>query len=198
MEKDKEKFKVLFVCTGNSCRSPMAEGILKKMLEENKLDNFEVGSAGTSSLDGAFPSLFAIEVAKAQNVDLTQHRSHQLNQRILRKADLILSMSNEHLEQIRTMNEKALKKTYLLKTFPQHHPVSPPEAPAGHPSGEDLSITENENKSPDLSYIKDPIGGSMDDYNQCFWEIEKEIRRIFPELIRKAGKKNFKNQSSCC
>jgi protein-tyrosine-phosphatase len=187
MEKNKEKFKVLFVCTGNSCRSPMAEGILKKMLEENKLDNFEVGSAGTSSLDGAFPSLFAIEVAKAQNVDLTQHRSHQLNQQILRKADLILAMSNEHLEQIRNMNEKALKKTYLLKTFPPHHP--------GNPPGKDLSMTENENKSPDLSYIKDPIGGSMADYNQCFLEIEKEIRRIFPELIRKAGKKNFKKRS---
>jgi protein-tyrosine-phosphatase len=165
------------------------------MLEENKLDNFEVGSAGTSSLDGAFPSLFAIEVAKTQNVDLTQHRSHQLNQQILRKADLIFAMSNEHLEQIRKMDEKALKKTCLLKTFPQHHPAPPPKVPTCHPLGEDLSITENENKSPDLSYIKDPIGGSMDDYNQCFWEIEKEIRRIFPELIRKAGKKNFKKRS---
>jgi protein-tyrosine-phosphatase len=195
MEKDKEKFKVLFVCTGNSCRSPMAEGILKKMLEENKLDNFEVGSAGTSSLDGAFPSLFAIEVAKTQNVDLTRHRSHQLNQQILRKADLILAMSNEHLERIRNMNEKALKKTYLLKAFPQHHPTSSPEAPARHPSGEDLSTTENENKSPGLSYIKDPIGGSIEDYNRCFLEIEKEIRRIFPELIIKAGKKNFKKRS---
>ncbi len=195
MEKDKEKFKVLFVCTGNSCRSPMAEGILKKMLEENKLDDFEVGSAGTSSLDGAFPSLFAIGVAKARNVDLTRHRSHQLNKQILRKADLILAMSNEHLEHIRKMDEKALKKTYLLKTFPKHHPASPPEAPARHPSGEDLSMTENENKSPDLSYIKDPIGGSMDDYHQCFLEIEKEIKRIFPELIKKAGKKSFKNRS---
>jgi protein-tyrosine-phosphatase len=189
MEKDKEKFKVLFVCTGNSCRSPMAEGILKKMLKENKLDNIEVGSAGTSSLDGAFPSLFAIEVVKAQNVDLTRHRSHQLNEQILKKADLILAMSSEHLEHIRKMNEKALKKTYLLKAFPQHHPL--------HPLGKDVSMTENENKSPDLSYIKDPIGGSMDDYNRCFWEIEKEIRRIFPELIRKAGKKNLKNRSSC-
>jgi protein-tyrosine-phosphatase len=151
MEKNKEKFKVLFVCTGNSCRSPMAEGILKKMLEENKLDNFEVGSAGTSSLDGAFPSLFAIEVAKAQNVDLTQHRSHQLNKQILKKADLILAMSSEHLEHIRKMDEKTLKKTYLLKAFPQHHPASPPEVSACHLSGEDVHMTENENKSPGLS-----------------------------------------------
>lgn len=195
MEKDKEKFKVLFVCTGNSCRSPIAEGILKKMLKENKLDNFEVGSAGTSSLDGAFPSLFAIEIAKSRDVDLTRHRSHQLNKQILKKADLILAMSSEHLEHIRKMDEKALKKTCLLKIFPQHHPAFSSKTHTGHPSGENFSMTENENKSPDLSYIKDPIGGSMNDYNQCFWEIEKEIRRIFPELIKKAGKKSFKNRS---
>lgn len=177
MEKDKEKFKVLFVCTGNSCRSPMAEGILEKMLKEGKLENFEVSSAGISSIDGAPPSLFAMEVAKKRNVDLTQHRSRQLNKQILRRADLILAMSNEHLEHIRKMDKKALEKTYLLKTFPQNHSAS------------------NEDKSPSVLYIKDPIGGSMDDYEQCFLDIEKEIRRVFAELISSAGEKNFKNRS---
>jgi protein-tyrosine-phosphatase len=184
MEKHKDKFKVLFVCTGNSCRSPMAEGILKKMLKENKsqdpefgLDNFEVNSAGISTLDGAPPSLFAMEVAKARNVDLTQHRSRQLNKQILKKADLVLAMSDEHLEHIRKMDKKTLEKTYLLKTFPQNHSAS------------------NEDKREGVLYIKDPIGGTMDDYNQCFLEMEKEIRRVFHELIRKAGEKNLKNRS---
>lgn len=177
MEKDKEKFKVLFVCTGNSCRSPMAEGILKKMLSENKLDNFEVSSAGISTLDGAPPSLFAIEVAKARNVNLTQHRLRQLNKQILKEADLILAMSNEHLEHIKKMDKKALEKTYLLKTFPQNH------------------FTPNGDKSPNVSYIKDPIGGSLGDYEQCFLEIEKEIKRVFHQLISLAGEKNLKNRS---
>ena len=185
MEKDKEKFKVLFVCTGNSCRSPMAEGILKKMLRENKLDNFEVSSAGISTLDGAFPSLFAMEVSKARNVDLTQHRSRQLNKQILKKSDLILAMSDEHLEYIKKMDKKALEKTYLLKTFPQNHSAQ---------TGERL-LASNEDEREGVSYIKDPIGGTMDDYNQCFLEMEKEIRRVFHELIRKAGEKNLKNRS---
>lgn len=183
MEKDKEKFKVLFVCTGNSCRSPMAEGILKKMLKESKLDNFEVFSAGTYNMNGSPPSLFAIEVAKNRNVDLTQHRSRQLNRQILREADLILAMSDAHLEAIRRMDEKALEKTYLLKTFPsrQRRDFQP-----NHP-------TSNEDNNRGIWYVRDPIGGSMEDYNLCFMEIQKEIRRIFPELKRKASEKNSKD-----
>jgi protein-tyrosine-phosphatase len=188
MENEKEKFKVLFVCTGNSCRSPMAEGILKKMLKERGVDNIEVSSAGTYSLDGAPPSLFAVEVAKTRNVDLTQNRSRQLTKQVLKKADLILVMSDAHLEHIRKLDEEALKKTHLLKTFPENDSTQKGEHP----------VVSNEDKIRDVLYIKDPIGGSMDDYNQCFLEIEKEIRRILPELISLTDKKNFKNRSSQC
>jgi len=185
MEKDKDKFKVLFVCTGNSCRSPMAEGILKKMLKEGKVDNFEVSSAGISTLNGVPPSLFAMEVAKARNVDLAQHHSRQLNRQILKKADLIFAMSDEHIEHIRKIDTKAFEKTYLLKTFPQSHSAQ---------TGERL-LASNEDKREGVLYIKDPIGGTMDDYEQCFLEIEKEIRRVFAELISLVGEKNLKNRS---
>jgi protein-tyrosine-phosphatase len=182
MEKDKDKFKVLFVCTGNSCRSPMAEGILKKMLKENKLDNFEVNSAGISTLDGAPASLFAMEVAKTRNVDLSQHRSRQMNRQILKKADLVLVMSYEHIEHIGKMDKKALEKTYLLKAFPQNQPAQTGERP----------LASNEDKREGVLYIEDPIGGSMDDYQQCFLKIENEIRRIFVELVTLTGEKDQK------
>ncbi len=185
MEKDRDKFEVLFVCTGNSCRSPMAEGILKKMLKESKLDNFEVSSAGIATLDGVPASLFALEVSKARDVDLTRHRSRQLNKRMLRKAHLVLVMSREHLEYIGGMDKKTLKRAYLLKTFPQEHSAR---------TGERLPIS-NEDGSPGVLYIRDPMGGSIDDYNQCFLEIETQIRRLFPDLISLASKENSKDLS---
>ncbi len=162
----------------------MAEGILKKMLKENELDNFEVSSAGISTLNGAPPSLFAMEVAKARDVDLTQHRSRQLNRQILKKADLVLVMSDEHLEHIRRMDKNALDKVHLLKTFP----------PSRHRIRENHSPS-NKDKNAGVLYIKDPMGGSMEDYNQCFLQIEKEIERIFQELISLADKKALKTHS---
>ena len=176
MEKGKDKFKVLFVCTGNSCRSPMAEGILKKMLRENKVDNFEVSSAGISTLSGVPASLFAMEVSRARNVDLSQHRSRQLNKRILKKADLILAMSDEHLEYVGKIDKSALDRAYLLKAF----------SPSSHKIREDPPAS-NKDEGPGVLYIKDPIGGSIDDYNRCFMELEEEIGRVFQELISLAG-----------
>jgi protein-tyrosine-phosphatase len=184
MERDKDKFRVLFVCTGNSCRSPMAEGILKKMLRENEVDNFEVSSAGISTLSGVPATLFAMEVCKARNVDLSQHRSRQLNKRILRKADLILAMSDEHMEYVGKVDKSALDRSYLLRVF----------SPSTRRIREDTA-SSNKDESSGVLYIKDPIGGSIDDYNRCFRELEEELGRVFQELISLAGRKNLKKRS---
>ena len=170
-KKAKEKFEVLFVCTGNTCRSPVAEGILKKMLKDRGIRGVMVSSAGICSLENMLASPFAIHIAGQHDMDLSRHRSRQLTQKVLEESDLILVMSLEHLDFIKKIDEKAVGKTYLVKLFPKSHPVS------------------NEEYDPGVLFIKDPIGGSPADYEKSFLEIENEVKRIFPDILTLAEKR---------
>jgi protein-tyrosine-phosphatase len=173
----KGELRVLFVCTGNTCRSPMAEGILRKMAEDKGAGNLEVTSAGTHGLPNAPASLFAMHVAGERGVDLSGHRSRRLTPEMIEQADLILAMSPEHLDHIRRIEGTAGHKTYLLKAFPQEDPAS--------------------NKGPEggVLSIEDPIGGSPEDYERSFREIEKEIKRIFPKILDLLEKNDLRDTS---
>ena len=168
---DKDKFEVLFVCTGNTCRSPMAEEILKKMLRDCDVKNLKVRSAGICGWEDMPASSFAIEVARLRGVDLSRHRSQQLTIKMVQEADLILAMSQEHINYVRRIDPKAGDKAHLLKIFPKPHPAS------------------NEDQNQGVLFIKDPIGGSLRDYERSFLEIEKEIKRIFPKLLSLVNKR---------
>jgi protein-tyrosine-phosphatase len=174
---NKGKLRVLFVCTGNTCRSPMAEGILRKMLEDKGAGNLDVSSAGTHGLSNAPASLFAIEVAGDRNIDLSRHRSRQLTAETIREADLILAMSPEHLDYIKRIDWAGGCKTFLLKAFPQAYSAS------------------NKGRNDGVLSIEDPIGGNPDDYERSFTQIEKEIKKILPELLKWAHKDGSRDTS---
>ncbi len=160
-----DEFKILLVCTGNTCRSPMAEGMLRQLLGEEKIEGIEVSSAGTGGLTGYPATPFAIEAAKTRGLDISGHSSLKLTQQMLEQADLVLAMSQEHLESIRRLSKKSLGKCYLLKLFP-----------------------EKNRKDGDFD-IRDPVGGTLDDYNQCFLEIEQELSRVLPHIEDVSRKK---------
>ena len=155
---NKSKFKILLVCTGNTCRSPMAEGIINKLISEKKIDSIEVNSAGTGTIDGSPATDYAIEVAKHWDIDIAGHRSTVLTANLIRQADLILAMGHEHVQRIISSDKSARDKTHLLKGFP--NPCNPTQ-----------------------ERVEDPIGGSLEQYNQTFLELDEELRKIFPRII---------------
>lgn len=146
---------VLFICTGNSCRSIMAEGLLKKYLKELGKDNITVHSAGIMPVDGMSPTTETIEVMKKEGVDVSKFKAKYLTADMIRKADIILVMESFHKNEVLNKVPEAAAKTFLLKEFgngEEHNPVR--------------------------LGIKDPIGKPMEDYRHVLVTIKTEIERI--------------------
>lgn len=154
-------FTLLFVCTGNICRSPMAVGILRSLLSDELRDKVKTVSAGIAALSGEQATDLARAVAAEAGIDVSDHRAQQLTKELLEEADLVLSMSIEHNYYVKSLGIKYLEKTFLLKEFGRHL----------------------EGKVRERS-IFDPYGGSEGVYRECFREIQAEIERILPGIER--------------
>jgi protein-tyrosine-phosphatase len=163
---NEDKFKLLIVCTGNTCRSPMAEGIAKKIVTEKGLGNFFISSAGIGTADGLPATDYAIEAAKHWDIDIQNHRSTVLTAQLAMESDLILAMAPEHADRIISMDKRLRDKTYLMKGFP---------IPFSHGQAR----------------VDDPIGGSLEQYNQTFLELDEILRKIFPKIIEISQAKKF-------
>ena len=90
--------RLLLVCTGNICRSPMAEAIARRLLESRGREDVAVASAGTAAQDGAPASEGAYLIALEHGLDLTAHRARQITSDLVAAADLVLGMSPHHGE----------------------------------------------------------------------------------------------------
>lgn len=147
---------ILFVCTGNSCRSVIAEGLMKKYLKEMGKGDIEVRSAGISAIAGFSPTEETIEVMKGEGVDLSDFRSKMVTPEDIKKADLILVMEYLHKEAVMRMSPEAKEKTFLLKEF----------------------RAEGEKTYPENLNISDPIGRPMDYYKLSLEIIKEQVKRI--------------------
>jgi glycine hydroxymethyltransferase len=106
---------VLFVCTGNICRSPMALGLFRRLLGNRK--DIEADAAGVHAVRGQLPSIHAIEVCRSRGVDIGSFRSQPLTATLVERATHIFAMTCSHLETIHLLFPESMEKTFLLREF---------------------------------------------------------------------------------
>jgi protein-tyrosine phosphatase len=105
---------ILLICTGNICRSPIAEALLQRRLEQEGLTDWTVESAGTWTPGGVPASLPAIQLMHARGSDLAAHRSREITLAMMEQADLILVMTQNHAESLRQEFPSQSNKIHLL------------------------------------------------------------------------------------
>lgn len=149
--------RIVFVCTGNTCRSSMAEGLARKWLADNAPDCSDISltSAGLAALPGSPASEYAVEVMREAGIDLTSHRARQFSRELVRESDLILVMTAAH-------------KRLILENIPEA-------------AGKVFTLAEFAGGRQDVS---DPFGMPVGIYRKCALEIGELVAKSLHKILK--------------
>ncbi|MFQ6045491.1 MAG: low molecular weight protein arginine phosphatase [Gemmatimonadales bacterium] len=151
--------RILLVCTGNICRSPLAEALMLKALEERGRDRIEVQSAGTGAWEGAPASEGAYLVGLEHGLDLSEHRAKLLTKDLVKQADIILTMARHHRQRAQELGGEG--RTYLL--------------------GEYAGLKGQE------AEVGDPFGSGLEVYRSTYDELEQLVEKAADRLVKEWG-----------
>jgi protein-tyrosine-phosphatase len=154
-----EPFRILLVCSGNTCRSPMAEVLLRRALEARGWSPVDVRSAGVSAHPGAQATDAAVRTAERHGLDLTRHRSTPLDPPLIAWADLILTMTSAHLAAVTWAGGG--DRSALITAFAAGEGGDPKKVAAG---------------------VADPFGGDAEEYEATFRELEELMEGVLDRL----------------
>jgi protein-tyrosine-phosphatase len=146
--------RVLFVCTGNTCRSPLAAAALLDDLGPDR-ERVTVSSAGTAAGEGQPPTPEAIAVARADGVDIRAHRARRVTPAVVRESDLVIVMERGHVGSVQSLGADP-SRVHVLSEWPE---PGEPTLP-----------------------VSDPFGASREAYEECWRRIRRHVRRLVPNV----------------
>ncbi len=158
----KDSINIIFVCTGNTCRSCMAEGLLKEALKDLKdLPKIITVSRGISAFDGESASGHSIKALKnLWDIDISSHQAKMLSQTDAEQADLILTMTRQHRDIIKRLCPQKKTQIFTLKEY----------------------VYANLNPDSSMADISDPYGMPYDVYEACAKELQECIKLLLNKL----------------
>ncbi len=156
--------RILFVCTGNLCRSPMAEYLLQSILEKHGVDDILIESSGTIATEGNHASYRSVkQLWNAEKIDMRPHRARRLTKAHIKEADMIIGMEQYHIDTILSMAPNAKDKTELIGEY-----------------------MDNE----DEMELPDPYGGPEEYFVEVYKLLVKALNNLASKLQAVEGKKS--------
>ena len=154
--------RVLLVCTGNICRSPLAAALLQRALTDRGIEGMDVSSAGTGAWDGAPVSEGAYLVGLERGLDLSAHRARLLTRELVEEADLVLTMARHHRARVDELGGEG--RVFVLGEY------------AG--------------REGDEAEVSDPFGGDLEVYRDTCVELEALIEAAVDRIVKELASGN--------
>ncbi|HEX8099025.1 MAG TPA: hypothetical protein VF660_02350 [Actinomycetota bacterium] len=176
---------ILLLCTGNICRSPIAEGLLKRQLEDGGVTGVTVHSAGVSGLDGYPADPEAVRTSAEQGVDISSHRARRVTAKMIESADLILTMTADQRKKATRLARAASDRTFTLKEivflldrrpgarngdFDERLRQAVKDAHNVRESEPGLELLDED--------VSDPLGLGPDAFRAVVWEVGQLVERF--------------------